>query len=300
MQLNYRRLDVFTDRALTGNPLAVFLDVPEMATEKMQAIAREMNLSESVFVSARSPSNEWPVRIFTPGVELPFAGHPTIGTAVALLLNGCCARGARCELALLETVGRVPVSVERLSERHATATFSVPRLPEFGTANVPNEILAELLSVEKDDVLVGLWKPRAISCGVPFYFVGLRSLEAIRKVRVRRDLWEQHLSTHWAPHLYVITPEVISEGATVHARMFPPAMGLEEDPATGGAVAALSGFLVDALKAGKSVSSWRVEQGFEMGRPSIIDLQVHAENDLVTAIKLTGSAVAVGEGSLTL
>ena len=300
MRLNYRRLDVFTDEALGGNPLAVFLDVPELTTAKMQAIAREMNLSESVFVSAERSPGVWPVRIFTPGVELPFAGHPTVGTAVALVLEGWCGEAERPEFALLEAVGRVPVTVVRETERLASATLTVPRLPEFGQAELPATTLAALLGVEAVDILDGDWRPRSVSCGVPFYVVALRSLDAIRRVKLRRDVWEQHLSNHWAPHLYVVTPNVEREGSAIHARMFPPAMGVDEDPATGGAAAALAGYLFDAERPGDGPARWRIEQGFEMGRPSLIDLEIDVTGGQIATVRLTGSAVAMGGGHLVI
>src|SRR5579871_3634522 len=134
VRLEYRRLDVFTDVALGGNPLAVFLDVPELPAGDMQAIAREMNLSESVFVRRDSTAAEWLIRIFTPSVELPFAGHPTLGTAVALALDGRAGHD-NSEIELLAKVGRLKVRVVAQDTRLATATFTIPRLPETGEAD---------------------------------------------------------------------------------------------------------------------------------------------------------------------
>lgn len=298
----YRRLDVFTREPFGGNPLAVFLDQADLETATMQRIAREMNLSETVFVqrTATSPS-EWRVRFFTPAVELPFAGHPTVGTAVALFQEGMLvARNGAAEVILHEGVGPVRATVARSEDGRTSATFLVPKLPQFGRADVPPDVLARMLGLEVGDLMDGPWQPRTISCGVPFYFVAVRTLEAIRRVRIRKDVWEEHLSHNWAPHLYVLCPEVEQAASTVHARMFPPAMGVDEDPATGGAVAALSGFLAASLGRGDGTFSWRVEQGFELGRPSLIDLEVDVRGGDVAAVRLGGSVVPMGSGFLEL
>ena len=150
------------------------------------------------------------------------------------------------------------------------------------------------------DILDGDWKPRAVSCGVPFHFVALRSLNAIRRVKLRREVWERTLAEHWAPHLYVITPEVERSGSAIHARMFPPAMGVDEDPATGGAVAALAGFLLEAQRPADGRAAWRIEQGFEMARPSLIDLEMDVADGRIASVRLTGSAVWVGGGHLVI
>lgn len=296
-RLEYRRLDVFTDKAFGGNPLAVFLDAEGLETTQMQTIAREMNLSESVFVERTEYPSEWRVRFFTPSIELPFAGHPTVGTAIALVQEGLLGAAQRLELVLHEGVGPIAVVVERTS--HETrATLSVLKLPEFGPSDIAREDLAAVLSLDIDDVLDGDWCPRTVSCGVPFYFVAVKDLAAIRRVRLRRDLWEKHLASHWAPHLYVVTPEAEREGSAIHARMFPPAMGVDEDPATGGAVAALSGFIAEAVRPSDGTSRWRVEQGFELGRPSIIDLDIDIRAHTVVGARLGGAAVAMGGGVL--
>ena len=296
-KLDYRRLDVFTDTAFGGNPLAVFLNAEGLETDQMQRIAREMNLSESVFVERTDYPTEWRVRFFTPSIELPFAGHPTVGTAIALVQEGFLGSSERQELVLHEGVGPISVVVER-SSTSTRATLSVLKLPEFGTPDIDREILAAMLSLSPDDVLNGDWAPRPVSCGVPFYFVAVRSLGAIKRVQLRRDLWEQYLATNWAPHLYVITAEVERAGSAIHARMFPPAMGVDEDPATGGAVAALAGFLAKAKRPKDGTTHWRVEQGFELGRPSIIDLEMDVRGGAVVGARLGGAAVAMGGGVL--
>ncbi len=298
----YRRLDVFTDEPFGGNPLAVFLDPGELSAAGMQKIAREMNLSETVFVSrTRTSPRDWRVRFFTPAIELPFAGHPTLGTAVALVLEGMveCRAGA-ATFTLHEPVGPVPVTVTRDEAGGLKAVFSAPSLPEFGPADVSLERLADMLGLAAVDVLSSRWRPRSVSCGVPFYIVAVRSLDAIRRVRLRRDLWESTLADHWAPHLYVVTPEVERPGSAIHARMFPPAMGVDEDPATGGAAAALSGFLTEAEAMSDGPRRWRIEQGFELGRPSVIELEADVEHGAVRAIRLGGSVVSMGEGALSL
>jgi trans-2,3-dihydro-3-hydroxyanthranilate isomerase len=299
-QLHYRRLDVFTNEQFGGNPLAVFLNGAGLQTSEMQKIARELNLSESVFVSPVSArANEWRLRIFTPSVELPFAGHPTIGTAIALVLEGYLGTGSRCRLVLHEPVGPIQVCVHR-TESTANATFFVLKLPEFGQENLASAHFAAILGLSPDEILEGLWRPRAVSCGVPFYFVAVKDLSAIKRIQLRFDLWEKHLSSNWAPHLYVITTETELPESQIHARMFAPAMGVSEDPATGGAVAALSGYLAEATQLKDGHSRWQIEQGFELGRPSLIGLDIDTLAGHVRSALLTGSATPMGRGVLEL
>lgn len=302
MEARYHTLDVFTERVFGGNPLAVFPDARGVPPELMQRIAQELNLSETVFVlPPESPEHTRRLRIFTPAVELPFAGHPTVGTACLLALLGeIPLRGREAEITFEEGVGPVPVRVRHRPGEAPFAELTSARLPEHGPPPPGRAELAELLGLEEDDVLLGEWAPGAVSCGVPFLFVPLRSRDAVRRTRLDTGLWERLLAGWWAPHLYVLAWEPELPGSHLRARMFAPAMGISEDPATGGAAAALAGYLAARAGVESGTLAWRVEQGFEMGRPSLLEVAADVQGGQVAAVRVGGTAVRVGDGRMSL
>jgi len=293
---HFYTLDVFTERPFTGNPLAVVLDAESLAGERMQAIAAEFNLSETVFVMPPArPGNSARVRIFTPRAELPFAGHPTIGTALLLAQQQLVGfDAAQPMLVLEEGVGDVPVEIHIERGVPTVATMSVPRLPERGPEAPDATELAAMLSLSPDDLLPG-HPPCGWSCGVPFLFVAVRDRKAIVRAKLRTDLWERLLMHWWAPSVFVFTFDTESAAAQVHARMFAPALGIGEDPATGGAVSALAGHLC-AAGAGDGDFRWRVEQGYEMGRPSQLELEARVVGGRIASVRVGGRAVVISEG----
>lgn len=295
MRLRFYTLDVFTDRPFGGNPLAVVLNADALSGERMQSIAAEFNLSETVFVlkPANAGASGAKLRIFTPQAELPFAGHPTIGASYLLAklnLVGLNASGAA--MVLEEGIGDVPVTVQYGAEGPQSTRMSVPKMPERGPEPPRLAELAAMLSLAEGDLLPG---HAAYSCGVPFLFLPVRDLAAIARVKLRHDLWEKLLSGWWAKSVFVFTSETLAQEADIHARMFAPAMGIAEDPATGGAVAALAGYL-HALQPRDGTRSWLVEQGLEMGRPSRIELEADASAGTITAVRVGGSSVLMSEG----
>lgn len=296
MRHHFYTLDVFTGRRFAGNPLAVVLDAESLSGESMQAIAAEFNLSETVFVMPPAkPGNAARVRIFTPRAELPFAGHPTIGTALLLAQQQLVGfDAAEPTLVLEERVGDVVVDIRIEQGLPRVATMSVPRLPERGPAPPDAEALAAMLSLSPGDLLPG-HPPCGWSCGVPFLFVAVRDREVIGRARLRADLWEKLLMHWWAPSVFVFTFDTESADAQVHARMFAPAFGIAEDPATGGAVSALAGHLC-AGGAGDGDFRWLVEQGYEMGRPSQLELEARVAGGRITSVRVGGRAVVVSEG----
>lgn len=301
MRYRFLTADVFTDRPFSGNPLAVFPHSAGLSDGQMQLMAAELNLSETAFVfPPQDERNAKRLRIFTPKTELPFAGHPTVGTAYVLALAGELAlRGERTRVVFEEGVGPVEVSVLARDGRVASAWLTAAKLPEYGPEAPPEGEIASVLSLEAEDLLGGAHAPEAVSCGVPYLFVPVRGRDALRRARVRPDRWASVLSGYWAPHLYVISLAERPDEADVHARMFAPAMGIEEDPATGAAATALAGYLVprgDA--AGTGTLRWKVRQGVEMGRPSLIEVEADTEDGKVTVVRVGGSSVLVGEGSL--
>ena len=282
---SYAVIDVFTDRAFAGNPLAVFPDAPELATSQMQAIARELNLSETTFVTPGSAPGRFGVRIFTPAVELPFAGHPTIGTALVLAARGRTA-GLR-EIVLEEGVGPVRVV---LGEGHATLFRD--GAPEERTCATPVPSVAAALGVPAEAVVGSPWQA---SFGNPVLLVRLTDRAAVAASTLRADLFDRLGLSATGVYAFAVTSE---EGgyAALHARFFAPGLGVGEDPATGSAAAALAGSIKGL--AGNQRLRMRITQGVEMGRPSLIETETTYRDGAVTEISIGGRAVVVGEGRL--
>jgi trans-2,3-dihydro-3-hydroxyanthranilate isomerase len=296
-RLRYHTLDVFTDRAFGGNPLAVVFDGESLDGATMQSVAAEFNLSETVFVlPPLRPSSTRRARIFTPRTELPFAGHPTVGTAFLLADLGECDLAAPDPAVILEEgVGDVRVRIQVEKGRPVGARMSVPKMPERGPQPPPAPQLAEILSLSAADLHPGL-PPQAWTCGLPFLFVALKDLDAVRRARVRQDPWARALEASWAPNIFVFALE--ADSADVHARMFAPGFGIAEDPATGAAVSALAGCLGQSLPDGRH--AWLVEQGVEMGRPSRLELECERAGGRFTAVRVGGPAVRVSEGVMSI
>jgi len=288
---SYRFLtaDVFTSRIFGGNPLAVLPDARGLSDEEMQRVAREMNLSETVFVlPPEDPAHARKLRIFTPAMELPFAGHPTVGTALLLAWTGeVTLPGGAGEMILEEGVGPVTVSITPRDGRAEVATLSSAQRVELrDPAGVDP---AALLGLEPGDLADRL-PVQAASCGVPFLMIPLRSTDVLSRARLDRGRWDAGLADAWAPHVYPFAPA--SGESDYRVRMFAPQMGIQEDPATGAAAAAFGGYLTRHLGPG----SWVLEQGIEMGRPS--RLQVSADTD--GTIRVGGTAVPVATGEIVL
>jgi trans-2,3-dihydro-3-hydroxyanthranilate isomerase len=294
-------LDVFTDHIFGGNPLAVFPDGVGLETEQMQAVARELNLSETVFVFPPDHSaHTRRLRIFTPGTELPFAGHPTVGTAHLLAEIGeIPLEGSEARIVFEEGVGPVPVTIRASEGRPVSAQFSAARMPEYGPAAPSIVDIAEVLSLETHDIASD-HAPAAVSCGVPFLFVKLTSLDALARAQTRRDAWERTLAGYWAPHLYLLASSDDSPSTTYRARMFAPAMGIDEDPATGAAATALAGYLAPLEEKASGTIQWLVEQGVEMGRPSRISIEADLSDGIVAEIRVSGSSVSVSHGEMNI
>ena len=293
----FHTLDVFTDTPFGGNPLAVVLDADDLSGESMQIIAAEFNLSETVFVlkPAKAGANRWKVRIFTPQTELPFAGHPTVGVSFLLArLKLVELNPADPAMVLEEGVGDVPVKVQSGQDGPRSTQMSAPRMPERGPEPPSRADLAAMLSLAEADLLPG---HAAYSCGVPFLFVPVRDREAIARAKLRTDRWEKLLSGWWAKSVFPFTTDTVSKEAQIHARMFAPAMGVTEDPATGSAASALAGFLHDQDRR-DGTRRWLIEQGFEMGRPSHIEIEADIAGGKITAVRVGGSSVLISEGWL--
>jgi trans-2,3-dihydro-3-hydroxyanthranilate isomerase len=300
-KLHYHLVDVFTDRAFGGNQLAVFTNGRGISSEKMQALAKELNLSETVFVlPAEEAGNDYALRIFTPAIELPFAGHPTIGTTFVLAHEHMVfLTGEEATVRLEEKVGTIPVKIIMKDGAVDFIQMKQP-LPTFGPAYPEPEAIAKMLSLEPES-LDSRYPVETVSCGVPFLFVPLKDLAAVRRAQLKRDIWEEILSNFAAPHVFIFTTEVETEDATVHSRMFAPAMGIVEDPATGAASGPLGCYLVkyDLVEASDKTKIIS-EQGFELGRPSFLHIEIEMMDGVISGVYVGGQSHYMGEGYFEL
>jgi trans-2,3-dihydro-3-hydroxyanthranilate isomerase len=294
--------DVFTTEMFGGNPLAVFPDATNLDPRLMQAIARELNLSETVFVlPADDARHTRRLRIFTPGSELPFAGHPTVGTAFVLTAIGEVALdGAETRIVFEEGVGPIPVTVRSEKGQPSYCELTTARLPELGPPPPPIEDMAAALSLRPEDVRTDELSPRAASCGLPYLFVPLRDGDALTRARPNISAWERSLAGSWAPELYPFIETGGRGGADFQGRMFAPWVGIPEDPATGSAAAAMAGYLAASRPGRNGTLKWVVAQGVEMGRPSRMHLECDRTDGRVTAVRVGGTSVMVMEARLAV
>lgn len=302
MSRSYRYLhyDVFTDHLFGGNQLAVFLDGRGLSTETMQAIAKEMNFSETTFVlPSEKTGTDVRMRIFTPGEELPMAGHPTIGSAFALARAGVIERG-RERFVFGLGIGPVPVTLSWKGEDLSFAWMSQAK-PAFGAPLSNPAAAAAALSVPPPAVAGTGLPAQVVSCGVPFLFVPLTSRAAVDNATVNRNALDDLLrsSNSGAHGVFLFSAERGGDRATVYSRMFAPGLGVSEDPATGSASGPLGCYLVQhkvvsPAKAGTMLSL----QGVKMGRPSHVHIAIGLDKGEITKVRVGGESVLAGEGTL--
>lgn len=298
-KLRYHIIDVFTDRAFGGNPLAVFTNGRGIDPALMQSIAKELNLSETTFVlPPENPENDYRVRIFTPAAELPMAGHPTIGTSFVLAREHMIERGDEVsDIRLEEGVGVIPVSIT-FKDKEADLIWMQQPLPAFGPRFEEASLIADMLSIPPD-LIETRWPLEVVSCGVPFLYVPLKNLAAMRSIRFRLDVCERVLGDFGVSEVFVFTTETELAGSSVHSRMFAPALGVWEDPATGAASGPLGSYLVHhEVFPVKERAEFTSEQGIEMGRPSIIKIIVDNEAGQIRRVRVGGRCRFMGEGYL--
>ena len=299
MSYRFYTADVFTDAMFGGNQLAVLPDARGLTAGQMLAITREFNYSESTFVLPPERGGTRRVRIFTPGAEVPFAGHPTVGTAHVLAAVGeIPLDGAETRIVLEEGVGDVPVVIRAEGGRPRFAQLSVAKLPEHTPLDLPADALADVLSLAPDDLVGGPFAPETVSCGLPFLFVAVKSRDAVRRARIRMDTWDRTLRGTPASEVMVFAMDPEARDADVRARVFVPGLNVPEDPATGSACAALGGYLAARTPRDGATLRWVVEQGVEMGRPSRIEIEVDKRGGRPTAVRVGGGSVLVSEGTL--
>jgi trans-2,3-dihydro-3-hydroxyanthranilate isomerase len=300
MRHRFVTCDVFTHRAFGGNPLAVLPDARGLSTETMQAIAREFNLSETVFVfPPDDAAHTRRLRIFTPAVELPFAGHPTVGAAYALAVTGEIAvAGETTRIVFEEGVGPVPVDIRAHRGMPTGAELSAARMPERGPPAPSRAALAAALSLPEHALRDDAHRPQAWSCGVPFLIVPLADRAALGEARVNGERWSAALAGYWTEKVYLIAFD--ADGADLRARMYAPSAGVAEDPATGSAAAALAGYLGAREGTRDGTLAWTIEQGIEMGRPSLIELAADKRDGEIVAVRVGGASVMVSEGTISV
>ena len=301
MQLPFHTLDVFTDTPFAGNPLAVVREAQALDARRMQAIAREFNLSETVFVlPPDDPANTAAIRIFMPDGELPFAGHPTIGTAVLLASLGHSPDDAKpCAIRLEEGIGLVPVTVH-LDQRGGSASFDCAVMPSPAGTPPPTDLLAAALGLDEGDIGLGEQRPGAFEAGVPYLFVPVRNLDTLARAKVVEPDWGRMTAAGGIGNAYVYTSAETQDGTDIRSRLFEPATGIDEDPATGSAAAALPGQLSAVGDLSDGDHHWTIGQGYEMGRPSRIELSATIADGSISAVTVGGQAVIMSSGSISI
>jgi len=292
MKYPFHLVDVFSSTPFGGNQLAILPDATGISTEGMQKIAREFNFPESSFVLPIDDLNTYRVRIFTPRAELDFAGHPTIGTACALVMKQRVQTADPIRLILEENIGPVIVDVaQRNGGYHGTLTLS-GKIDAPTGAPVPAE-LAAVLSIEPAEVSQSFFA----GVGLPFCFAQLKSNEVVDRAAINRAAWTATLARAWSPNLFFFAGD-LRDGGRLYARMCAPALGVEEDPATGSACAALVGAMASKYDFGGTAYRLSIQQGVSMGRRSEIEAEARKSAGLVTSVSVSGATAYIASGDI--
>ena len=299
MKLRFHTLDVFTAEPMAGNALAVVLDADGLSDRQMQIIAREFNLSETIFVQTPDdPLHSAKVRIFMPGGELPFAGHPTVGCAVLLAsLKHKSSCSFETDIILEEQAGVVPVRVTRIGGV-PRAVFVAPQLPKkIGKPPSDGEI-AMALGIDETEIGLGLHRPQVFAAGNPFLFVPVKDMDALARSQVQEPHWSDMLRVAGTFSAFIYTAGGVLRETDFRARLFAPGEGIAEDPATGSAAATFPGQVHFHDPLGDGRHRWQIEQGYEMGRPSQMIAEADVAAGAITEVRVAGQAVYVSEGSM--
>jgi len=302
--LKFYQADVFTENPFGGNPVAVFPDAHGLADHQLQQIAREMNLSETVFVLP--PTDQAAVvrlRIFTPTQEIPFAGHPVLGTFYVLAQLGLVAATDGITRVMQEcNIGLFPVELYAQDGELTRVVMTQPK-PEFlGPVDAIEDVykIAGALGLAKYAITDMKWPIEVVSTGLPVLIVPVRTLTAVRSIQPNASAIMDLCSRFGANGIMVFTTVTVEPSATVHARMFAPSIGILEDPATGSTSGALGAYLVqNGVVDVAPTTDIVVEQGYEIERPSQIFVRVESDDDIVKTVKVGGQCVMVVEGTLT-
>ena len=301
-QIGYQTVDVFTERRFGGNPLAVMSDARGLAAEEMQAIATEFNWSEVTFVlPPADPAHTAQVRIFTPLTEVPFAGHPNVGTAFVLGRAGAVfGKPAGETMRFEEAAGLVEVGLLRAGETAVGARIRAPRPIELGR-EIEAEAVAACVGIAPSEIAIGRHRPTVASVGLPFVIAEVGSVETLGRMRTDLAAFAAARDRYRGPgerfSLYVYAR---TGSARLRARRFSPLGKVPEDPATGSAAAALGGLLATLDRARDASIELAIEQGVEMGRPSRIEVVARKQGGQVGEITVAGRCVPVMHGTLAL
>ena len=293
MKYGFDIVDVFSPSPFGGNQLAVVMDAFGISSAGMQKIAKEFNFAETTFVlPLKNAANRYQVRIFTPKTELPFAGHPTVGTACALVMGGHVGVGDHHSLILEEGVGPILVTVEK-RDGMCSGTMTLPGNIKLASGAPSNQDLAAVLSLRPQEVKEVFFA----GVGVPFCFVQLESREAVDQAVLDKVAWTKHLANAWSANLFFFAGDLEND-TELYARMFAPGIGIAEDPATGSAIAALVGAL--AAKPEFIAEEFRLSviQGVAMGRRSEIVASARKSNGTLTSICVGGATSHVASGQI--
>ncbi len=296
MRLEFLTVDVFTDRRFGGNPLAVIPHADGLTTAQMQAVAGEFNLSETTFVlPPRDPAHAAKVRIFTPKFELPFAGHPNVGTAFVVGRQG----PRRERLIFEEKAGLVAIELLDAAGAVVGARLTAPQPLQRGDDDVYGDIVATACGLDIDDIETRHHMPCIAGCGTPFVFAEVKSREALARAEPRADVFAKHFPVAGATgiHLYLRDG---ADGIDIRARMFAPLYGVPEDPATGSANVALAGLLASLRPEDDLDVRLRIAQGIEMGRPSLMDAEADKRGGQVVQTRIGGRCVGVMRGTIDI
>ena len=300
MKLPFHTYDVFTNRRFGGNPLAIVEEADALSDQQMLTIAREFNLSETIFVrKSKDPAHTASVRIFFPTAEIPFAGHPTVGCAIHLATKkykpGC---SFETTVTLEEVAGLVPVKVSRIGDV-PRAQFTAPVVPFAVEAELPSaEDMARALSLSPSDIGFGAHRIGLFQGGPRFLYVPLNSREALVRAQVAQPHWSAAFSKLGTGMAYLYARGGDDPQAAYRARAFAPLEGIPEDPATGSATAILAAQLLRAEALGDGTHRWKLEQGYEMGRPSDLWLEADVAGAKLRGVRVAGQAVQIMSGVL--
>jgi len=299
VKYRYFVCDVFTETRFGGNQLAVLPHADGLSADRMQQIAREFNFSETTFVFPAKAGHTRHVRIFTPVREVPFAGHPNVGTAFVLATIGELGETkSSMTITFEEEAGLVSIAIAVSNGKITSCELTAPQAFSFGKT-VPVAHAASALSLDAKDIVTTTHEPRVASVGLPFLFVELRDQSTLRRARVNMSGFETLRTDGIMPDVFFYT-SANEKDFDIRARMFAPLSGVPEDPATGSANCALAGLLANYREEPSGNFSWRVAQGVEMGRPSSLTIRARKIDDMIATTSVAGSSVMVSEGEIHL
>ena len=298
MKYRYYTCDVFTETRFGGNQLAVLPQAVGLSTQQMQQIAREFNFSETTFVFPAKAGHTRHVRIFTPAREIPFAGHPNVGTAFVLASAGELGEiKSSLTVTFEEEAGLVSVTILESDGKIESCELTAPQSLSFGKT-LPVELVAAAISVDPKEVVTKTHGPQVASVGLPFIFVELRDRSVLERARINMSGFEALTAQDVISDVYLYI--LASDGFDIRARMFAPLSGVPEDPATGSANCTLAGLLAHYNQDRNGSFSWRIAQGVEMGRPSTLIARAEKKDGVVQITRIGGATILVSEGTIYL